>query len=69
LISFKTAKEKAWKSLEKAWKKLGKVCKKLGEVWKSLEKFALEASALRNFRFAGLGADPSRRRSAALWVG
>jgi hypothetical protein len=55
--------------LEKAWKKLGKVCKKLGEVWKSLEKFALEASALRNFRFAGLGADPSRRRSAALWVG
>jgi hypothetical protein len=29
LISFKIAKEKAWKSLEKAWKKLGKVCKKL----------------------------------------
>jgi hypothetical protein len=29
LISFKTAKEKAWKSLQKAWKKLGKVCKKL----------------------------------------
>jgi len=29
LISFKTSKEKAWKSLQKAWKKLGKVCKKL----------------------------------------
>jgi len=52
LISFKTAKEKAWKSLEKAWKKLGKVWKRLGKVWNSLEKLARQASAHRD---RGLG--------------
>jgi mRNA-degrading endonuclease toxin of MazEF toxin-antitoxin module len=48
LISFKTAKEKVWKSLEKAWKKLGKVWKRLGKVWNSLEKLARQASAHRD---------------------
>jgi hypothetical protein len=39
LISFKTAKEKVWKSLEKAWKSLEFPWKSLDFPWKGLEKF------------------------------
>ena len=53
LISFKTAKEKVWKSLEKAWKKLG-------NPWKSLETLGIPWKTLRagrrrvgRFHFAG----------------